>query len=351
MNPNRCWNPSAHDPPGARRKSAIPPLLCAIAASFLLACASGGPVATPESGAVTYRSNNYIVYRSSSPETAPQLAERFLGDARKSWVIEEANRATEFRAGAAVVVPLHPRNRGGLYREGVQTVPVLTYHRFGEDCDSPLCMPADVFSEQMQYLKDNGYHSVTPEELLAFLQYREPLPRKSVWITMDDGYRSVYQIAYPILKRLGFTATLFIYTDFVGVSRLAVTWDQLRELRADGFSIGSHSVSHSDLTKPQPDETAEAFLARVRRELAVSKQIIDRQLDQDTFVFAYPFGYHDQSTANQARAAGYQLAVSVRRGGNPFFSNPYTLHRDQVLKKDMSTFVSRLKTFYPLVLE
>jgi peptidoglycan/xylan/chitin deacetylase (PgdA/CDA1 family) len=351
MKTNRGGIPPAHANAAACRKPALMLLVGLVAGGLLMACASGGPLAPSAPGAVTYRSQNYIVYHSPQPQTAPELAQRFLGDAGKSWIIEEANRQANFPAGAAVVVPLRPRNRGGLYREGIQTVPVLTYHRFGQDCDSPLCMPAAVFQEQMQYLKDNGYHSVTPEALLAFLQYRAPLPRKSVWITMDDGYRSVYQIAYPILKRMGFTATLFIYTDFVGVSRLAITWDQLREMRANGFSIGSHSVSHSDLTKPQPGESAEAFQARVRHELQDSKRILDRELAQDTIIFAYPFGYHDQSTANQARAAGYQLAASVRRGGNPFFSDPFTLHRDQVLKKDMTTFISRLKTFYPLALE
>jgi peptidoglycan/xylan/chitin deacetylase (PgdA/CDA1 family) len=144
---------------------------------------------------------------------------------------------------------------------------------------------------------------------------------------------------------------MFVYTEFVGASRLAVTWEQLREMKADGFAIGSHTISHSDLTKPRADESTEAFIARVRRELGESKKLIDRKLGQDTIVLAYPFGYYDQRAVNLAHEAGYRLAASVRRGGNPFFANPLALKRDQVLKRDMTTFKRRLKTFHPLALE
>jgi peptidoglycan/xylan/chitin deacetylase (PgdA/CDA1 family) len=298
-----------------------------------------------------YRSKNYIVYSSATPRSKEDLASEFLGDPAKSWVIDEANEPGDLQSGRAIVIPLVIKNKGGLRRDGFQTIPVLTYHRFGDNCDSPLCMPASVFDKQMRYLKDNGYHTVTPDEVLAYLKYHKPLPKKSVWITMDDGYRSTYKVAYPILKQYGFTATMFIYTEFVGASRLAVTWEQLREMKAAGFAIGSHTISHSDLTKPRADESTEDFIARVRWELGESKKIIDRKLGQDTIVLAYPFGYYDQRAVNLANEAGYRLAASVRRGGNPFFANPLALKRDQVLKRDMATFKKRLITFHPLALE
>ncbi|MBL0715456.1 MAG: polysaccharide deacetylase family protein [Desulfosarcina sp.] len=318
--------------------------------SWLTACASGQP-ALSSTGATVYRSKDYIVYESATGRSPEELAAEFLGDPNKSWMIKEANGRGNLRADRAIVIPLKIKNKGGLNRRGFQTVPVLTYHRFSEDCDSPLCMPARVFDEQMRYLKENGYHSVTPEELLAFLQYRQALPEKSVWITIDDGYRSIYMVAYPILKKYGFTATLFIYTEFVGVSRLAVTWKQFREMKANGFAIGSHTITHSDLTKPRADDSTADFIEHVRRELGQSKKMIDKKLGQDTFVLAYPFGSYDRRVINLAHEAGYTLAASVRRGGNPFFANPFALKRDQILKRDMATFVSRLKTFYPLALE
>ena len=169
-------------------------------------------------------------------------------------------------------------------------------------------------------------------------------------ITVDDGYRSVYNVAYPILRKYGFTATLFIYIDYVGVSSKALTWDLLRELKHEGFYIGSHSLAHSDLSKKKENEDDEAYLARLKKEIFRSKEIIDRELDQDTLIFSYPFGRRNETAISLSRQAGYKLAVTVDRGGNPFFEDPFSIRRDQVLKRDMERFISRLKTFqyYPL---
>jgi peptidoglycan/xylan/chitin deacetylase (PgdA/CDA1 family) len=302
-------------------------------------------------GKKVYRSEDYIVYKLPGAVTPSELAEKFLGDKNKSWMIKEANPDVPFSRGRSIVIPLKDKNKGGIHEDGFQTIPILTYHRFSDRCNSPLCIPARVFDQQMKYLKEHGYRVLTPEELIAFLEYRQGLPKKSVLITMDDGYRSVYSIAYPILKKYGFTATVFVYTNFVGASDMAITWDQLRKLKAEGFTIGSHTVFHTDLTKKKEGETESEFLARVTRELFESKKIIDRKLKQDTFIFAYPFGRYDQTTSQIAREAGYKVAMSVRRGGNPFFANPLSLRRDQILKKDLRTFRSRLITFNKLSLK
>jgi peptidoglycan/xylan/chitin deacetylase (PgdA/CDA1 family) len=317
---------------------------------FMTACAST-QTTTASSQTQIFRSEDYIVYQLKTSQSPAELAEKFLGGPRHAWIIEEANPDIRFRRGNAVVIPLKEHNRGGLSADGFQTIPILTYHRFAENCSSPLCMPAGTFERQMRYLKDNGYHVITAEELLAFLEYRQQLPRKSVLITMDDGYRSVYDIAYPILQKYGFKATLFVYTSFVGVSKMAITWDQLKQMKAHGFTIGSHTIYHSDLTQPKEDETEKEYLARIKDELFGSKRIIDKKIGQNTYFLAYPFGYYDQRSIQIAKQAGYKIAMSVKRGGNAFFANPLTLRRDQILEKDMQTFISRLKTFNPLILK
>ena len=317
---------------------------------FLNACAST-QATTSTSQTQLFRSDDYVVYQLKTRQSPDKLAAKFLGGPQDAWIIKEANPEISFRRGNAVVIPLKERKRGGLSADGFQTIPILTYHRFAEECSSPLCMPARTFERQMRHLKENGYHVITAEELLAFLEYRRGLPKKSVLITMDDGYRSVYNIAYPILQKYGFKATLFVYTDFVGVSRMAITWNQLKEMKASGFTVGSHTIHHGDLTQPKEGETEQAHRARVKKELYGSKKIIDQKLGQDTYFLAYPFGYYDQRSIQIARQAGYKIAMSVKRGGNPFFANPMTLRRDQILKKDMQTFISRLKTFNPLILK
>ena len=316
---------------------------------LLLACA-GPTTVSPVSPPDGYRSPERILHKFKAGENPEVLAQRYLGEARLAWMIEDANPEKAFVPERFVVIPLKIANRGGITETGYQTVPILCYHRFATSCDSPLCMPADVFDRQMKYLKENGYRVIGPQELLDFLDYRKAIPKNAGMITVDDGYRSIYNVAYPILKKYGFTATLFIYIDYVGVSSKAMTWDLLRELKREGFYIGSHSVVHSDLSKKQESEDNKAYLARLKREIFQSKEIIDRELDQDTLIFSYPFGRRNQTAMSLSRQAGYKLAVTVDRGGNPFFADPFTIRRDQVLKRDMQRFVSRLKTFqsYPL---
>jgi peptidoglycan/xylan/chitin deacetylase (PgdA/CDA1 family) len=319
--------------------------------AVFLGCAGPQPSIAPSvSRPDVYRSDERILHRLKPDETPEILAEKYLGKAQLAWMVEDANPKKAFLPGQFVVVPLVIKNRAGITDKGYQTVPILCYHRFAPSCDSPLCMPADIFEQQLRYLKENGYRVIGPEALSAFLDYRQPIPKNAVMISVDDGYRSVYDVAYPILKKYGFTATLFIYLDYVGVSSKAITWEQLRELKREGFYIGSHSVAHSDLSKKKKNEDDAAYISRLKQEIFRSKQVIDEKLGQDTLIYSYPFGRRNETVVSLARQAGYKIAVTVDRGSNPFFADPFLIKRDQILKRDMDRFTSRLKTFnyYPL---
>jgi peptidoglycan/xylan/chitin deacetylase (PgdA/CDA1 family) len=330
-------------------------LLLLIGGGFFIlsACATAWPISgttsppvseKPPSGEV-FRSDDYVVYVMEGGETPKGLAKSFLGDARKSWIIEDANEGVPFRRGKAVVIPLKEENKGGLTPKGYQTVPVLTYHHFGKNCTSPYCMPAAVFDRQMKYLKKKGYRVITLGTLLSFLRYRHAIPKKSVVIAIDDGNSSAYTIAYPMLKKYGYTATLFIYTDFVGISKGAITWEQLRQMKAAGFEIGSHTRSHSDLTKQREGESHAEYKARVENELLGSKRLLDKKLGQNTIYLAFPYGRYNERVLAISEQVGYKLGFSVRRGGNPFFADPLRLKRDQILQREMETFAKRLETF------
>lgn len=297
-----------------------------------------------------FQSEDYIVYRIRQGDNPSSLAERFLRDRSRSWVIEDANEAAAFKENDIVVIPLKLENKGGLRREGYQLAPILSYHHFAEKCKSNLCMPVRTFHQHLKYLKRNGYRVITMSDLHGFLRYRHAIPKKSVIITIDDGYSSAYHIAYPILKQYGFTATLFVYTDYVGLSESSIDWDQLREMKANGFEVGSHTLSHADLTKKKAKETDQAYLNRIREELVVSKQIIDREMQQNTILLAYPYGRYNETILNLSDEAGYEVGVTVERGGNPFFADPLVLERNQILKTDMKSFAAMLKTFnaFPL---
>ena len=292
-----------------------------------------------------FRSSGYVIQRLRPEESLSSLAETYYGDPEQVWRIHDENGFRSLGQGGWVVVPLGEKRRGGLYDDGFQGVPILCYHRFGNNRLSPMCISTKAFTDQMRYLKENGYRSISPEDLIDFLQYRKQLPRRSVMITFDDGYRSIFKIAYPILKHYGFTATFFIYTNYVGISSKAVTWDQLRKLKKEGFSIGAHSVAHSDLTVQADGESRGDYEKRLHLEIVESKNILDRKLSQNTLCFAYPFGRYNTKVMERVRRAGYKFAVTVERGNNPFFSNPLDLRRDMILKQDIKTFIKRLKTF------
>lgn len=299
---------------------------------------------------LTFKSDRYIICKLEKDMTPAILAKIFLKDKNKQWMIEDANKKALYKAGETIVIPLKMENKAGLYKNGYQTVPILCYHRFAKNCSSQLCMPADVFAAQMKYLKDNHYRVISVKKLLEYLEYKEALPEKSVVITIDDGYKSVYDIAFPVLKQYGFTATLFIYTDFVSGGS-ALTWEQIRELKEAGFEVGSHTLSHADLAVKKQDEDEKDYLARITHEIVHSKEILDTKLNQDTTLMAFPFGSSNRQAINLCKKAGYKAGLTVIRGGNPFFRDPFLIKRDQILSQEQNIFIGNLKTFQFISLE
>ena len=169
------------------------------------------------------------------------------------------------------------------------------------------------------------------KQVLTFINYQEPLPEKAVAITIDDGYRSVYDLGYPILKRHNFKATLFIYTDFIGKSPNALTWEHLRQLAEAGFEVEAHTISHADLTRKRKGESEAAYLRRGRRELRVPRQLIYRHLRQKPIWLAYPYGRLNDLVIAMAQEEGYRGGVTVTRGSTPSFADPFRVGRNQVM--------------------
>ncbi len=310
---------------------------------ILTSCVASNKTDTQSS--LVYGSKEYVLTNLEKGGSLGQLAKIHLGDEKLTWKIEDANEQNAFTDGSLITVPLTEKHRGGLFEQGYQSVPILCYHKFGPNQNSPLAIPTAIFDAQMKYLTDNGYRVITPDMLLNFLEYKRQIPKKSVLITIDDGYKSVISVAFPILKKYGFTATVFVYTKYVGISKKAMSWDDLRILKANGFTIGSHTVYHSDLTQKESGETTKVFFERINMEINLSKTIIDKKLDQNTIYFAFPYGRYNTELLKKAKSAGYKMAVTVDRGSNPFFTNPLALKRDMILKRDMNSFISRLKTF------
>src|SRR5262249_48806231 len=224
-----------------------------------------------------FESNDFVVTFARIGETTESLAARFLGDAGKAWMIEDYGGTKLLTPGQEVVIPKHAWNPAGIDAQGYQLVPVLVYHNIGPETKGRLVIAARTFEEQMRYLKARGYRVVNLSELQEFFAGRRQLPRNAVALTFDDGYRSFLQYAYPVLKELGFPATLFVYTDYVGAGRNALSWPELARLASEGFDVQAHSKTHGDLRRRR-DESAADYARRMQVELGEPPVLFERHL-------------------------------------------------------------------------
>jgi peptidoglycan/xylan/chitin deacetylase (PgdA/CDA1 family) len=307
-----------------------------------------GPVA--DQVTVMARTDDFLILDIPPGVTYAMLAERFLGNANLAGAIQAANDKAPAGPDRPIIVPLKPANASSVYYDGYQTVAVLCYHRFSEGgSNNQMVMPRASFRRQMEYLRDNGYNVISLAQLEEFMNGSAPIPPRSVVITVDDGFRSAYDIAFPILKEFGFPATFFIYTDFVG-PRLALDWDAITELEASGIvDIQSHSKTHTSFAPtPEEDNDSAGYQTRLRSEVDTPRQILERRLGAPVRYLAYPYGDTSESALDILGAGGFSLALTVERGGNPSFGNRYVLRRDMIFgDATMDDFRESLRVFAP----
>ncbi len=317
--------------------------------SFLAVVIFGGcasvpqPVAALKSAIV--HGKEYVVHTAEKGDTWTDLADAYLKDKSKDWLVADFNKTGEIIPGQQIIIPLVHPNPIGIYSSGYQTVMILCYHRFGRN-KSRMVMTPDDFDNQMAYLQKNGYRVIPLSSIHSFLKGEAALPRKAVVITIDDGYRSSYDWAYPILKKYNFPATLFIYSDFVG-SKDALSWNELKEMvKSELVDIQPHSKTHASMSKRLPNESTEAYQKRVAEEIRIPSQQIRKVLGLPLHTFAYPFGDTNDFLVSQLKNADYSAAVTVKAGGNAAFANPFMLRRTMIYgDRDMASFAGSLRNF------
>ncbi len=295
--------------------------------------------------------DDFVIVRAGFQESLEHLAARFLGDPARSWQIAEFNGVDQAHLNAELAIPKHYVNPTGVWTAGYQTVPVLVYHRFTarDEPRDPMEIPRASFRAQMALLRDEGYQVIPLRHLGEFLAGRRALPRKSVVITIDDGFRSVYTIGFPVLREFGFPATLFVYTDFVR-GEPGLDWEELREMIATGMlDVASHSKTHANLSLRREGETAPEYRARLADEVRASTRLLRKRLGVPSDAFSFPYGDANDDVIAAVKAEGYELGLTVTRGGNAAFADPYRLRRTMIYGEDeLADFRRRLQTLQPM---
>jgi peptidoglycan/xylan/chitin deacetylase (PgdA/CDA1 family) len=224
----------------------------------------------------------------------------------------------------------------------VKRLPVLMYHRVGEahnDWERKYCVSPKLFDAHMAALAKGGWQAVSLADFFAWLEDGRQLPELSFLLTFDDGFLGVFEHAAPVLRRLGWPATVFLVSGLTGQRDFwcaaqnpsgetypLMDAGHIQALRDQGFSFQSHTRHHADL--PTLDDES------LRAELAGSRSDLSSLLGESVDYLAYPFGRFDDRVIAAAREAGYRAAFSTQPGFNRVDVDRFRLRRLDVFGTD-----------------
>lgn len=219
-------------------------------------------------------------------------------------------------------------------------VAVLGYHNFSETKPvTEMLMRTSDFRKQMEYIRSAGLKVISMKEFLDWRLGNLQLPARCVLITLDDGWRSVYTDAYPILKEYGYPFTVFLYTKYLSGRGDSMTPDMIREMQANGATVGSHSTSH---LYPKSWKTAEAEGEETNsklmdREMGASFKRLS-ELFGTISTYCYPGGYITQTMLERLPGYGYVAAFGIIPGKVTCTEDVWQIHRYMVFGTDHTIF-------------
>ena len=187
---------------------------------------------------------------------------------------------------------------------------ILVYHSVSDN-KSPYSISPERFKRQFKYLFDN-YSIISLDEIVSFVKGEKNVPKKSVCITFDDGFESVYKVAYPLFKENKCPFTVFLTTGFCGgilplpPYEKLLNWEQVKEMSENNVTIGVHTVNHLDLTNLDIKE--------VEKEILESKKEIERKTGKKVKYLAYPFDRWNWNIVNLVSKLDFEGAVNGVKG-------------------------------------
>ncbi|MBT8084312.1 MAG: polysaccharide deacetylase family protein [Woeseia sp.] len=168
---------------------------------------------------------------------------------------------------------------------------ILIYHHVAKDTPESTSVTPATFARHLAYIEDNGFQVLPLQQILDTLKAGEPLPDNSLAITFDDAYRSVYNIARPMLEVRRLPYTVFVNTAYIdsGYGNY-MTWEQLRRISRSGATIGNHGVIHESALQRSRNETQQAWLQRFRDNAVLAQNRISEETGTVARLFAWPYG-------------------------------------------------------------
>jgi peptidoglycan/xylan/chitin deacetylase (PgdA/CDA1 family) len=196
-------------------------------------------------------------------------------------------------------------------------VSVLGYHDFSEtEPETAMRIRTSKFREQLETIRELGLTVIPISDFIAWKNGEKIIPAKSVLITIDDGWKSVYTDAYPLLKEFGYPFTIYLYKNYVDGGGKALTTTMIREMIKNGATIGCHSTSH-----PYP-QTVKNKLNRGEKEydqfldieMGDSKRFLEQKFKKTVTTYAYPGGFFTDEMLSKAQQVGYSHLFTVQPG-------------------------------------
>ena len=218
---------------------------------------------------------------------------------------------------------------------------VLCYHIVESPQDPRMEISRETFQQHMRYLALTGYNVIPLRDAYEYATgKRASIPKNSVVVTIDDGWRSTYTEVFPEMQKRNFPFTVFIYPQIIGHTALALSWKQVREMADAGVDIQSHSLSHPFLTRARHQTLSDdEYYSWVEKELVQSKKILEKETGRTVSFLAYPYGDYNTALTRLVSRAGYDAGLTCEFGRVKQGSNPLRMKRLVVDKRmDFASF-------------
>lgn len=249
---------------------------------------------------------------------------------------------------------------------------MLMYHHVNR-VSSFINVTPENFERQMEFLKKNSYKTITVKDYIEITQLKRKVPEKTVMITFDDGWLDNWVFAYPVLKKYGLKAVLFVVTSHIAEkgkrgradtgdapelpshkdcqkkvesgskAEVMLSWEELKEMESSGIiDVQSHTHTHRRLHRLYED--SKAIMDVLMDELKMSKQMIEEKLNKECIAICWPWGIYNKEYIEAAKKTGYKLAFTTEKGINTLLTDPYRIKRLTI--GNISPFQLRYKFFF-----